>query len=140
MWTTTRDIEAFIGEFEECRLPKVRWTHEAHLVVGWWYLTHHPFDEALAVVRRRIRAHNESVGTANTNHSGYHETLTRFYLVRLADYVAGHGPTASPPDSVASMLQSPIADRHHALTFYSRERLFSTVARHQWLEPDLLPL
>ena len=140
MWTTTKEIEEFISEFEACRLPKVRWTHEAHLVVGWWYLTHHSFDEALIVVRRRIRAHNESVGTANTDHSGYHETLTRFYLMRLATQMARYDPAALPPDSVASTLQSPLADRHHALTFYSRERLFSTVARHQWLEPDLLSL
>ena len=88
MLATTQEIEAFIRDFEACRLPKPRWTHHAHFVVGLWYLTHHSPEEALAIVRQRIRAHNESVGTANTDSSGYHETLTRFYLTGISAHLA----------------------------------------------------
>ena len=138
MWVTTDEMAAFIGEFEAGNLPKVRWTHHAHLVVGLWYLTHHPVEEALAIVRRRIRVHNEAVGTANTDNSGYHETLTRFFLRGIADHIAVHRGE-SLPVSLALLLQSPLADKDWPLASYSRERLFSVTARRQWLEPDLTP-
>ena len=57
MLSTTQEIEAFIREFEACTLTKTRWTHHAHLVVALWYLTHHPHDAALEIVRQRIRAY-----------------------------------------------------------------------------------
>ncbi len=86
-----QDIEAFVREFEACTLPKPRWTHQAHLLVGLWYLSRHPPAEALNIVRERIRAYNVAVGTANTDRSGYHETITRLYLNDIAAHMARHG-------------------------------------------------
>ncbi len=136
MLATSQDIEAFIRNFEACSLPKSRWTHHAHLLVCLWYLTHHPADDALAFVRQRIRAYNEAVGTANTDNSGYHETLTRFFLSGIAAHFARHR-SESLPVSLALLYQSPLANKEYPLAFYTRERLFSAAARHQWLEPDL---
>lgn len=138
MFSTVREIEDFIREFEALRLPKVRWTHHAHLVAGLWYLSRHPPADALAIVRRRIRAHNEAVGTANTDHGGYHETLTRLFLRGIAAHLAEHGG-GELPASVALLLRSPLADKGWPLRFYSRERLLSVAARRGWLEPDLTP-
>jgi hypothetical protein len=132
------EMAAFIDEFEGGKLPKARWTHHAHLMTGLWYLSYHPPDEALAIVRRRIRAHNEAVGTANTDSSGYHETLTCFFLHGIADHLAAHRGE-SLPVSLALLLQSPLADKNWPLASYSHERLFSVAARRRWLEPDLAP-
>ena len=130
------DVLTFIGEFESGVLPKSRWTHEAHLTAGLWYVWTLGFDAALPVVRRRISAYNEAVGTANTDVGGYHETLTRFYLTRIAQLKA-----ASPAASFAQLLQATLRSRRLGreapLQHYSRERLFSVAARRQWLEPDL---
>ncbi len=94
MFATVDEIEAFIDAFESLTLHKVQWTHHAHLVVALWYLTHHLHDDALDFVRRRIRAYNEAVGTANTDTGGYHETLTRLYLrgvpPRISWIIAGN--------------------------------------------------
>lgn len=130
------DIAAFIRAFETCTLPKPRWTHPAHLLVGLWYLSKHAPDEALNIVRERIRAYNESVGTANSDDGGYHETLTRFYLDGIAAHVARHSnePLAK---SLALLLGTPLVRSDWPLTYYSRERLFSVRARQQWVEPDL---
>jgi hypothetical protein len=136
---TDHEIEHFIREFEACSLPKHRWTHHAHLVVGIWYLTHHAPDDALCIVRQRIRAYNESVGTANTNSSGYHETLTHFYLHSITAHIQAHSKE-SLKDQIALLLQSPLADKSWPLSFYSHGRLFSEAARHGWLEPDLSPI
>ena len=137
MFTADKDIETFIREFESCRLPKERWTHHAHLVVGLWYLTHHSVGEALSILRQRIRAYNESVGTLNTDASGYHETLTRLFLQGIAAHILAHQDEPLS-DSLARLLKSPLAQKDWPLTFYSRERLFSVAARQGWLEPDLV--
>jgi hypothetical protein len=131
-----KDIAAFIHEFEACTLAKPRWTHQAHLLVGMWYLSRHSPEEALTIVRRRIRAYNEAVGTPNTDSGGYHETLTRFYLNAIAAHMARY-PVESLPDSLALLLKTPPARSSWPLKFYSRERLFSVEARRAWLEPDL---
>jgi len=136
MFATTQDIEAFIRDFEARSLSKSRWTHHAHLVVGIWYLTHHSPDAALSIVRQRIRAYNEAVGTANTDSSGYHETLTRLFLRGIAAHISVQSGE-SLPSSLALLLQSPLAHKDWPLSFYTRERLFSVAARHEWLEPDL---
>ena len=57
MVSTAAEIESFVRDFEARTLPASRWTHEAHLLVGLWYLTHHSHDVALALVRQRIRAY-----------------------------------------------------------------------------------
>jgi hypothetical protein len=132
-----RDIETFVRDFEACTLPKPRWTHQAHLLVGLWYLSRHTPAEALDVVRKRIRAYNVAVGTANTDTSGYHETITRLYLKGIAAHMARHG-TQSLAISLALLLKSPLARSDWPLEFYSRERLFSELARREWVEPDLL--
>jgi hypothetical protein len=72
--------EELIAAFLACTLPKWEWTHEAHLRVGLWHLLHHGADEALALLRDRIRRYNEASGVVNTDHAGYHETITRFYV------------------------------------------------------------
>lgn len=137
-WNTIEGIEAFIRDFEACSLPKPRWTHHAHLLVGLWYVARHSPEDALSIVRQRIRTYNDATGTANTDSSGYHETLTRFFLRGIADHILAHG-SESLPSSLALLLQSPLARKDWPLSFYSRERLFSAAARHEWLEPDLMP-
>lgn len=130
------DIEEFVRQFEACTLPKPRWTHQAHLLVGLWYLSKHTLAEALDIVRQRIRAYNVAVGTANTDNSGYHETLTRLYLNGIAAHMARH--SGEPlPHTLALLLKTPLARSDWPLEFYSRERLFSVLARLQWVEPDL---
>jgi hypothetical protein len=136
MFDTPAQVEAFVREFESGTLPKARWSHHAHLVVGLWYLAEHTPEEALAVVRQRIRAYNEAQGTPNTDTSGYHETLTRLYMRGIAAHHAAHAGEPLP-SSLALLLSSPLAAREWPLSLYSRERLFSVEARHGWVEPDL---
>lgn len=99
----------------------------------WWKII---VTLQLTLVRQRIRAYNEAVGTANTDSSGYHETITRLYLRGIATHILAHRDE-SLPRSLAHLLQSPLAHKEWPLSFYSRERLFSVAARRGWLEPDL---
>jgi hypothetical protein len=69
-----------------------------------------------------IWCYNEAVGTANTDISGYHETITRLYLLGIAAHVARQ-PSALLPESLEILLKSPLARSDWPLTFYSRDRL-----------------
>jgi hypothetical protein len=130
------EVAAFIEQFEAQRLPKAQWTHAGHLVAGFWYVRRLGADRALAELRTGIRCHNESVGTANTDSSGYHETITRLYVEAIAAYLH-RMPAQSFEDALRGLLASPLSSSDWPLLFYTKARLFSAQARRQWLAPDL---
>lgn len=133
--------------FRARTLPHPRWTHQAHLVVGLWHVLNLPADAALDALRRGIAAYNESVGTANTDGSGYHETITAFYAWAIRKFVgeARTGATgaatlrrcSSSPTrcSPAAMRRSASRSSITAATACSR-----SPTRRAWQEPDLKPL
>jgi hypothetical protein len=131
-----QDVAHFISRFERCKVSRDEWTHEAHLVVGFWYVKELGAAAALPEVRRRIRLHNESAGTNNTDSSGYHETITRLYLHGIEQLIEA-APEQDFETSLARLLLSDLAKPTWPLTLYSSGRLFSTQARREWLEPDL---
>jgi hypothetical protein len=128
-------VEAFIA----CTLPKEHWTHQAHLRVGLWHLLRHPDDEALALLRSRIQKYNVSRGGVNTDSAGYHETITRFYVWVIDRFVRSVDRSRSV-DELAEELIARWGDKELPLRYYSRSRLFSVLARREWVEPDLVPL
>ena len=132
----TAAVESFIDLFESRRLPREHWTHQAHLVAGFWYAQRLGMPDALEEIRGRIRAHNESVGTPNSDDDGYHETITRLYMLAIADHVERHRQLPFA-ESLQALLASPVAGRHWPFGYYSRERLLSVAARRGWLDPDL---
>ena len=117
--------------FHNRTLPKPEWTHEAHLIVCWYALRDMRVEEAIAYLPMSIRAYNEVTGTPNTDSSGYHETLTRYYV-----------------EAVAQLADQPLENVYNAgecrreapLKHWSREALFSAAARREWLDPDLADL
>jgi hypothetical protein len=133
-------VDDLAARFTARAILHAEWTHTAHLVVGAWHVHRYGPDEALARMRVGIRALNDAHGTPNSPTRGYHETVTRAYVVLLAEML-GRCPLTMPlADRVARVLASPIADKEALLAFYSRERLMSSTARAEWVEPDLAPL
>ena len=128
------EIDAFVARFLDRGLPKPEWTHHAHLVVGLWHLQRHGFDESLSLLRERIRAFNESTGVPNTDDSGYHETLTVFFLRALSVFAARE---CSRLEMFRALKSSRLQDKALVLAFYSRERINSPESRQHWMEPDL---
>lgn len=131
------EIESFIVEFETRTLPKPRWTHQAHLLVALWYSLRHRADDALNIVRENIRRYNEAVGTANTETSGYHETITVFYMWAVRKFIADANPEASLVELANSLISGKCAAKSFPFEYYSRDLLLSTEARMKWVEPDL---
>lgn len=134
-----RALDDLVDAFCTRRLPKEEWTHRAHLAVGLWHVATHGPEDALNLLRAEIRALNTSHGVANSESSGYHETITRAYVALLSqwwDAIPGDDTAAY----VATLLASPLAAPNVLLHFYTEEQLMSAVARAEWVEPDLAPL
>ena len=131
--------EELVAAFLACTLPKEKWTHHAHLRVGLWHLLRHDAEEALALLRVRIQRYNLSRGGTNTDRSGYHETMTRFYVWVIGQFLRS-ADRSRGIEQLAEELIRRYGEKRLPLQYYSRERLFSVLARRQWLEPDLAPL
>ncbi len=134
-----REVEAIARGFVAGTLPKERWRHDAHCVAAAWLIAQQPEVDWTREFGRLVRRYNEAVGTPNTDSSGYHETLTLFYVREIRRFLAAR---AGRPfdDVVAELLASPVAEVRYPLGFWSRERLFSVEARRTWVDPDLRPL
>jgi hypothetical protein len=135
-------LAEFIHQFEQGTLRKPLWTHGAHLAVGAWYLLSFPEEEAIERVRRGIQHYNECAGTANTADSGYHETLTLFWLRIILGHVSGM-PSASPIltvqeklKAVRSVVEEFGSQRDLFRQYYSFDVVASREARARWVPPD----
>ena len=136
---TQTDIEQLVRQFEAHTLPKEEWTHQAHLVVGFWYAWHNDFSQALLKLRKGITSYNESVGTPNTDSTGYHETITHYWLILIHWFIKNQRLN-SLEDTLNQFLALPLRKKYGPLAYYSKECLFSLKARKSWVKPDKKPL
>lgn len=121
------------------RLPRPEWTHQAHLVFATMLLGEHGLGGAEAAAPALIRAYNESVGGVNDDTQGYHHTITLFFLREIDAFMRAHrGENAGARATL--LLASPLAATKYPLEFYSKELLFSVVARRGWVKPDIKEL
>lgn len=135
----TEQVKQLIRQFETCQLPKDKWTHEAHFVMAFWYCSHQPLPLALQSIKEGIKKYNVSVGGSNTDHSGYHETITVFYTRLIINYILKTGD--DPFDNkLTGLLQQPFISKDFPLQYYSKEVLTSKEARKNWIPPDIRSL
>ena len=119
-------------------LPKPEWTHAAHFAAALWLLRERPELDLAEAMPGLIRAYNAATGVANTDDSGYHETIT------LASIAAARAFLAARPDQALhevldALMETPLGRPDWPLACWSRDRLFSAAARRGWVEPDLAP-
>lgn len=133
------ELENLIKKFEACELPKEAWTHEAHLAAAVWYLWHHDFETALNLTRTNITKFNESVGGVNSDTEGYHESITKCWLLITQDFLRNRH-FKSVADAVNAFIASDSGHIHYLRNFYSKETLFTTHARKNWVAPDLMSI
>lgn len=129
------DISAIIQGFENASLPATEWTHEKHLIMALWYVHNLPLDEAIISIRSGIIYYNLAQGNKNNAQSGYHETLTLFWIAVIKHYISTHPNELT--DQLSGFLASPLADKTLPFQYYSSDVLFSTKARARWVPPNL---
>lgn len=130
-----KEINNLTAAFISKKLPKENWTHVAHLTVAMWHLSHYPFEEALGYMRTRIIAYNIAVGTENSTSSGYHETLTIFWI-KVLDYFRKANSHKNLLDTCNDLLISQLAYRSLPFYFYEKQTILSPAARAVFTAAD----
>lgn len=136
---TTGEVLSLLRRFDDCTLPRDEWTHAAHLTVALWHLLEYEWDEAVSRVRAGIQRYNAAHGIRTTPTSGYHETLTLFWMHHVRAFLEEGRNEARSLVALANDLADS-ADSRLPFEYYTRERLFSVEARAAWVEPDLKSL
>ena len=139
IYRSPKEIDSLIHAFQEGNLSRSQWTHEAHLTVALWYLFYDSEQEAINAVRNGIKRYNSVQGIETTKDGGYHETLTLFWVRTIRRYLADESRNRSMVN-LANGLIAKYADRTLPFTYYTRDRLMSSEARINWVEPDLRSL
>ena len=119
-------------------LPKSEWTHAAHFAAAAWLLRR-PGSDAMRDMPGLIRAYNEATGVANTDTTGYHETITLCSLRAASAWLAER---AGLPlhEVLNTLLASKYGRSDWLLAYWTKPVLFSVAARRGWVAPDLQPL
>ena len=133
-FTCEADISAISQELHDRTLVKSKWNHAAHFA-AYLSLIEQGRGSSLPAT---IRAYNESVGVANTDTSGYHETITQAFMRAASAFRAKHSHL--PLYQVCNeLMASSLGRSDWLLVYWSRDILFSTEARKFWVEPNLRP-
>ena len=132
----TLDDENLWAAFNQAALPMEAWTHRSHLRVAFMHLARWSVDESHLRMRVAIIRQNWEHGLEETAERGYHETLTRVWLVVLKSLP--RDAHASSEDFIGAHPE--LLDKYLPLRFYSRERIMSLRARTVFVEPDLAAL
>ncbi len=134
------ELDDFLRGFEDGTYPVKQWTHAAHLAMAGGYLTRMSADEALPFLRERIAAYNVAQGGVNTDSSGYHESLTVFWIKLVAAHLAGLDAAMLRVDKVRSVVETFAPRRDIFREYWSFDVVKSVEARRSWIPPDLRPL
>jgi len=129
-----RELEEVVKKFENCAYGLAEFPHARHLTVAAWYLSRLPAGEAMAAMRRSLLRFTE-----HHRKQGYHETITRFWMELVAEFLSEHGRERTLVESVNALLEE-YPNKEIIFAYYSRDRVMSEVAKQEWLEPDVKPL
>lgn len=131
------DDQTLWESFNACSLTRTEWTHEAHLRTAFLHVQRYSLDEAHLRLRAGIIRLNERHGLVESSTRGYFETLTRVWLVLVADARA----RSDAANSLELLARCPeLRERSLPSNFYSRALLTSVRARSIFVVPDLAPL
>ncbi len=103
--------------------------------MAWLHLARYGLDEAHVLMRVGIIRLNAAHALVETAQRGYHETITRVWLV----LVGAARAVDRAGDSRAFLARHDLG-KELPLRYYSRELLFSLQARAMFVAPDLAPL
>jgi hypothetical protein len=124
-----------ILQLENGTLPKSEWTHEMHLIAVLYYYIYEQ-KNAFKAMSRAIYRYNSAVGTSNEN-SGYHATLTMFWVWKIQQFCIKNNVQSFDNHSIELLLQdASFKDRSVIEQYYHPADLFSPFARKRVSPPE----
>src|SRR5690348_5279621 len=94
------EIASVVRKFENCEFRKEGFTHALHVTVAAWYLSHYSQEESLDRMRTALLRFTQHHGV-----KGYHETITRFWLLLTADFLNQAPATSNFTERVNQLVQ-----------------------------------
>ncbi len=133
---TARDYSrtVSIDTLESGDIDPDQFGHDAHVYVGWCYLQSLSLVEAIDRFRNALIRLTHKLGVPDK----YHETITWFFMIAIAERRQGHAATdwSAFRDANADLVYNGSAlIRQH----YSAARLGSATARRLFVLPDKMP-
>ena len=128
------EVSELVRAFETCELHPAEFKHYQHLAVALWYLKHHPYEAASEKMRSGIQRLAAAYGK-----SGYHETITVFWLKVVHAFLLRADSRAKILE-LANEVASEYGHKNLIGEYYSEELLASVKAKNEWVEPDLKAL
>ena len=134
LYREEREICDIVEKFESCSFALQEFTHARHVTVACWYLCTMPAEQALVRMRTGLQRF-----IAHHGRQGHHETMTRFWLELLGEFLRRMPGQMSV---VAKINGAVAAHRNKDVLFehYSRDRVMSEQARREWMAPDIVPV
>lgn len=127
------EIIALVRRFESCEINPADFRHYQHLTVALWYVMQFPYDIASEKMRGGIQKLAAAYGK-----TGYHETITWFWLMVVRDFAArSSGETIC---EVANRLVASCTGKDLIKDYYSAELLATVEAKERLVAPDLKSL
>lgn len=128
------ELNKLVRDFETCEINLAEFKHQQHLAVALWYLRHLNYEGACEKMRGGLQRLTTAYGQ-----SGYHETITLFWLKRVRRFLSDrHEEEAT--FALANRLADVYGNKTLISEYYSEETLNSAKARNEWVEPDLQAL
>jgi hypothetical protein len=121
-----------IDDFEAGRLDPESFDHEAHVYIAWQLLEQDDLPVAAVRFTTALKRLTRKLGIEGK----YHETISWFYMILIAERRALQARhdwksfAGVNPDLLSEPIQ--LLEQH-----YSSDRLWSALARQQFLLPDL---
>jgi hypothetical protein len=128
-----REIDEFLERFEAGTISKPEWTHQAHLAAAAIYVWRDA-ETALPHMRFGILFLNRCHGTVNSATSGYHETLTVFWMEIVREFCRERR-NSSRLTAINELMEVLPAGLFRE--YYSFDVVKSRQARERWMNPDL---
>jgi len=128
------DIQVMVERFERCEIKLEEFAHASHLTVAAWYLIHFDVCEALVHTRAGLQRF-----IAHHGRQRYHETITRFWMELIGNYLNEVSEDVSLIDRVNRVITR-FGSKDILFEYYTRERVMSVTAKSEWVEPDVKPL
>lgn len=91
-------VALLVRAFEDGTLPRERWRHGMHLLVGLWYVLDRGPDRAFRAMSRGIQRYNATTGRTAEERDGFSADVTRTWICRIAHFArahAGKGPAGT---------------------------------------------
>jgi hypothetical protein len=123
--------------FESCSLTQRQWDHTSHIRVGYLYLSRFDWHESLERMVSGIKKLNSTLAIPENQRRGFHFTITVAWLLLARERMYQDGVSDDSRDFIEQHPE--LTDRRLPMQYYSDSVLFSSLAKVQFVAPDLKP-